>query len=318
MEDETDTPMDNIGTDNVEPSVTDNPDSIFDYHDPDEDNEEAEEANGTDDETVEAEAADETEEAEEDEGQETEDEPEQAAFSDDTEVELSDGTKQTVKELKDGYLRQSDYTRKAQEVANQRRTTEGEAQRIAAISEAFVDHIAKMMPNEPAPHLAQTNPAEYTRQKAAFDAAVAQLEKIIEVGNTAKETTQKFSQEDHQRTLQAEGQKLAEMFPETARPDKRQAFFGEVMEAATSLGYSDEELARVTDHRLIAMAHWAKRGMDAERAKEKAKAKVKDAPPAAPRKPGQTASKASKNRKAMQKARSTGRLDDVLAVDFDF
>ena len=302
-------------TDHVEPSPDDNPASVFDYRDPDEDTVETEEADGTDDETDEAKAED---EAESQEAEDDEDKPEQAAPDDNAEVDLPDGTKQTLGELKNGYLRQSDYTRKAQDVANIRRTTEAEAQRIAKVADAFVNHVANMLPPEPPPALAQADPAQYTRQKAAFDAAVAQVQSLVEIGGQAQETASMVSQEDHQRLLSDENSSLAAMFPETAKPESRKAFFDTVSEAATSLGYSPEELSRVTDHRLIALAFWAKRGMDGEKAKEQARAKVKDAPPTAPRKPGQSASKAGQSRKAMQRARSTGSLDDALNVDFDF
>jgi len=46
------------------------------------------------------------------------------------EVELSDGTKVSVEELKKGYLRDGDYRRKTQEVAAQRRQLEAERQMV--------------------------------------------------------------------------------------------------------------------------------------------------------------------------------------------
>lgn len=316
MQDEPNTPLEDSGTDNVAPSEDDTPD-IYDYFDPDEDQdtEETVEDAGTDDETDEAEADN------EDESQETEDDEDaepKVAISDETEVSLPDGSTLPLSELKKGYLRQSDFSRKTQELANVRSSTEAEAKRIAAVTDAFIDHIAAMLPPEPSPALAQRDPNAYTRQKAAYDVAVSQVQKIIEASEQAKETVQTFDSQSHQELLQRENQSLAEKFPETTKADTRQKFFSHVSEAAEAVGFSTDELTKVSDHRLFALAHWAKRGMEAEKAKEKAREKVKDAPPSAPRKPGQTAAKAGRNKEAMRKAVRSGRLDDVLAVDFDF
>jgi len=46
------------------------------------------------------------------------------SFDDNAEIELEDGVKTTLKELKGGYLRQSDYTKKTQELAEQRKELE--------------------------------------------------------------------------------------------------------------------------------------------------------------------------------------------------
>lgn len=48
------------------------------------------------------------------------------SFADDTEVDLGDGKKITFKELKSGYSRQDDYTRKTQELAEQRKALESD------------------------------------------------------------------------------------------------------------------------------------------------------------------------------------------------
>lgn len=312
MQDEANTLPEIGGTDNVAPSDDDNLD-IYDYFDPEEDTEEVVDDQRTDDETDEAEADDEAE------GQEADDDEEpKQPVSDEMEVSLPDGSTVPLAELKSGYLRQSDYTRKTQEIANVRSATEAEAKRIAAVTDAFIDHIAAMLPPEPPAALAQRDPNAFVRQKAAYDVAVSQVQKIIEASEQAKGTVQTFDSQRHKELIQRENQSLAEKFPETTKADTRQKFFSSVSEAAEIAGFTPDELSKVSDHRLFVLAHWAKRGMEAEKAKEKAREKVKDAPPSAPRKPGQTAAKAGRNKEAMRKAVRSGRLDDVLAVDFDF
>jgi hypothetical protein len=51
---------------------------------------------------------------------------EEPLFNDDTEIELGDDQKIKLSELKDGFLRQSDYTKKTQALADERKTFEAE------------------------------------------------------------------------------------------------------------------------------------------------------------------------------------------------
>ena len=296
------------GTDNAQLSESDTAED-WDYFDPDEqDTEEAPEEEATD------EGPDEGEEAQESET-EADEEPEEEP--DDVLVTLEDGAKVQLAELKKGYQRQADYTRKTQEVANQRQSLEADAQRLEGITQAFIDHISSMVPAEPNPSLALTNPNQYTAQKAQYDAAVAQVQKLIEIGSGPKEIKDGRAKEDHSRRIAEENRRLTEMFPKTATQDGRKQFFETVSSVASEVGFTPDEIRSVVDHRVFALAHWAKIGMESAKAKEKAKAKVEKAPPATPRKPGQTATKASGNREAMRKLARSGSIKDALAIDWD-
>lgn len=314
MTGEPDNLPDEGGTDNAALSEYDNPET-WTYFDPEEDNEEAPEVEGTDDEPGEV-------VAEEVEDQETveeadEDEPEAVTATADAVVQMDDGTTATVKDLISGNMRQADYTRKSQEVANARKAVEADATRIESITEAFVEHLSQMVPQEPDPALALTDATKYTQQKAQYDAAIAQVQRLIEIGNQPKEIKGAMSEADTQKTVAEENQKLADMFPETRTQDGRTKFFGAVQSVANEIGYSTEELQGVTDHRLFALAHWAKRGMDAGKAAAAAKAKAEKAPPATPRKPGQPAKQANRNAEAMRKLSRSGSIHDAVAVDWD-
>lgn len=312
MTDETDNaPLDEDATDNVDLSEDDTAEE-FDYFDPDEDTEEVEEPEATDDEPDEAEADAEEGEAEDQEAEGQDDED-----PDSVTVKLDDGTDVSLAELKKGYFRQNDYTRKTQEVANARKTVEADVQRMQRITEVFVDHISSLVPDAPDASLAYSDPAKYTAQKAQHEAAMAQVQKLVELGEAPKEISGAMSEDDRKKQLVEANQRLVEMFPEAADGEGRKAFFGNVQEVANEIGFSDEDLGSVTDPRIFALAHWAKKGMDAEKAKAKAKAKVAKAPPATPRKPGQGARKASGNAEAMRKLSRSGSLKDALAIDFD-
>jgi len=314
MTDETDNaPLDEDATDNVETSDDDTAED-WDYFDPDEDQdtEEAPEAEATDDDEEEGEPEEEVTD------EEAEPEAEPAVIDDDTAVvKLSDGTQVPLADLKSGYLRQNDYTRKTQELANERKTVEADVQRMQRITETFVDHLSGLIPDAPDTSLAYSDPNAYTAQKAQHEAAMAQVQKLIEMGNAPKEISDGMEKADRQKLLQTENDQLAQRYPETGTPEGRKQFFDEVQKTATSIGFTDEELSQVTDHRVFAALKMAARGEAAEQAKSKAKAKVAKAPPATPRKPGQGARKANGNVEAMRKLSRSGSLRDALAIDFD-
>ena len=315
MTDETDNVSDVDATDNVDLSEHDTAED-YDYFDPDEDTEEVEDANATDDEPDEDEAEAEEGEAEDQEAEGQDDDEPIEAFVEKLKAETP-RLAEYLSELEKGNLRQSDYTRKSQEVANQRKTVEADVQRMQRITETFVDHISKLVPDAPDASLALSNPNAYTAQKAQHEAAMQQVQQLIELGEAPKEISAAMSDADKQKQLQEGNQRLIEMFPEAAGGETRKAFFDNVQAVSNEIGFTDDELGTVTDPRIFALAHWAKKGMEAEKSRTAAKAKVAKAPPATPRKPGQGARKASGNAEAMRKLNRSGSLKDALAIDFD-
>jgi hypothetical protein len=296
--DETDT-LPQGGTESVTPE-SDTAEDNWDYFDPDEDTEAPAEA-ATDEGTEESVA----EEAEE---------PEAAGQP--AQIDLPDGTKVTLDEAVKGYLRQSDYTRKVTEVASQRKALEADLQVVEGITQTFIDHLTKMVPAMPDPAMALRDPNGYVRAKAQYDAAMAQVQQLIEIGKQPKQIGEKLSQSDMQAKIAAENAALAEKIPTVATPEGRRKFMESAAEAAQSAGFSMEDLQGVSDHRLFVLAHWANEGLKAAKARETAKAKVANVPPAAPRKPGQPA-QANRNADAMRKLARSGSIRDALKVDWE-
>lgn len=305
---EPDNTFDEDVTDNAPPTSDDDTENDYDYFDPDEDQdtEEVEQPDAPDDEgEAEPEATDVATEA-------------VAAYAEDTAVvKLSDGTEMPVAELKNGYLRQSDFTRKTQELANERKAVSSDVERMQRITTAFVDHLTALVPDPPSPSLAMTDPAKYVSQKAQHEAAMGQVQKLIEMGSVSKEVGAAMSGADKQRQIQEANARLVEMFPEAASGKGREAFFNGVQSAANDLGFSNDDLTAVRDPRVFALAHWAAKGMAAEKAKAAAKAKVAAAPPATPRKPGQGARQANGNAAAMRRLTRSGSIHDAVKIDWD-
>ncbi len=300
MTDETNTP--DPGIEGVDAQAPDTAEQ-WDYYDPDEDQdtEEVTEEAATEDEAEEEPAAEEAEVA-------PEAEADVQAY-----VTLGDGNKVTVAELAKGYLRASDYTRKTQEVATVRKTVEADAKRIETINQTFIDHLSTLVPAAPDSALALRDPNAYVRAKAQHEAAIAQVQKLIEIADQTKQVTSQISEAERQELIADENRKLSDRIPEVATDQGRQKFFARAAEAANEMGFSMDELRGVTDHRMFVMAHYAKIGMEAMKARTVAKTKAQAAPPVAPRKPGQGAT-AKGNADAMRKLARTGNIKDAMAA----
>jgi hypothetical protein len=307
MNDEHDNPPVEAGTDNVTPQADDTSED-WDYFDPDEDQ---------DTEAV-------TEEAETDDGTGATDEeatpdetPAEVEAAHDAVVTMADGSKMKVADLIQGQLRQSDYTRKAQEVATQRKTLETESKRLESISQAFIDHLSSLVPDAPEAALAYQDPAKFMQQKAIHEAALAKVQELVKIGEQPKAIADGLTKQQRAEKLAEENRMLAEKFPATAQREGRDKFFSDVAATAEQVGFSLDELGSVTDHRIFAALHYATLGMKAERAREAARAKVSNVPPVAPKRPGQGAKAPTGNAEAMKRLNRSGSIRDALAIDWE-
>lgn len=325
---------DNLSTDGTEsahPLTEDNPQE-WDFYDPDEDQDNgevqaeaepgAEEQEATEEEAETAEEQEDT--SEDDEGQseaeaeEAEEEEPGAEPDDGVKVKLQDGNEVSLADLKRGYMQQADYSRKTVEIANQRKDLQAQAERIDRTVEAFATFLSNQIPEEPSINLSVTNPSEYVQKKAAYDAAIAQVNSLIEYARDPREVKQELSDGDRKTRLQEENQKLISAFPQAADPEKREAFFKDAFSAARDLGFTDDETKQVMDHRIYGLAYWAKKGMEAEKARKAAKKKVADVPPVAqPKRQKSQAPAKRQNKDAMRRLAKTGSIYDAVQVDFD-
>lgn len=315
------------GTESAQPSTSLDDLANLDIFDPEEDNEETGTEQESTDETVETgdetngqeteEAADanETEQEAEGEGEADASNPEP---KDDVTVSVN-GERLALSELKSGYMRQADYSRKTQDVATKRRDLEALSARVTNSVNAIAEFLVKQLPEAPDLTLAATDPAAYVQKKALHDASMAQINEILSKVGDVKEVGNKLTDEQRSELLQAENAKLAEAFPAVATSDGRKKFFQSAAGAARELGYTDQEIQAVTDHRMFALAHYARLGMQAEKAKAKAAQKVQNVPPVAPQKrqPGVNAATAQRNKDAVKRLSRTGSIDDAMAIDFD-
>ncbi|MGL4527858.1 MAG: hypothetical protein ACRCUC_12845, partial [Aestuariivirga sp.] len=139
--------------------------------------------------------------------------------------------------------------------------------------------LSKQIPPPPDFSLSLTDPLAHYQQMQAHDAAVKQLQAVIEQSKSVKEVGNKLSAEQQQELVQRENAALLEKLPHLKDRAKFETFAKEITSFAQDLGFSADELAGLTDHRQILTLHYARKGMMADKAKATVQQKVAKAPP---------------------------------------
>lgn len=232
---------------------------------------------------------------------------------------LPSGEKVSTKELISGYMKEKDYRLKSQIVAHKGKELDALTARVTHTVDALANYLASQLPDEPTQALAVQNPSEYVRQKAIYDAALGQIQMILNAGAEPKQIADALSEEATESKLAEENAALIAAFPELTKPEARDKFFSDAFRAGEELGFTQQEMAGFTDHRYLKVMHWALKGMQAEKARSKAMAKVENAPPITPATKAKSpaAAQARKNQDAMKRLAKTGSIKDALLVDFD-
>lgn len=170
----------------------------------------------------------------------------------------------TIDELRLGYMRQDDYQRKTQEVSKVKQTAHEEAMRaVAQLQErntqelkaldAFITQIAAPeMQGVNWNTLATTDPAEFVRLSHRAN----QLQTI------KQQVSQKLQQADQQRIQQSEAQRAQALQQAQAQlaaeiPNWNESLQQALVKSGREYGYTDDELAKIDDPRLVKILHAA-------------------------------------------------------------
>lgn len=295
-----------------------------------------------DDSPVEAEADTEGEEEddteEEQEPEETEDEPEAEEETEEPEAEeeedsepvytTPDGEEVTLEELKRGFLRQSDYTKKTQEVAQQRQTLQQGFQALEQHNQVIAEHLSLAL-NVVEPQLAElaqtdwdslaTNDAyEYAEKKAAFEQAQARYSRLQQAAQATVAQEQQRQAQAKAAMTQQEQQKLQMALPDLADPKQGPKLARAIKDYALSSGLSEKEASSITDHRLVVMLNKARLFDEMNQSSLTAAKKKLSKSPKKVARAGQPSSKADQNSTKVAELRNrvkrSGSADDLVEL----
>ncbi|MDT4831070.1 hypothetical protein FQZ97_645620 [compost metagenome] len=278
---------------------------------------------------------DETEQAEEDsvevEGEtesETTEEAEsvsEATLKDDTLVDVN-GQNVPLRELRDGYLRRSDYTRKTQELKQHMNTYALQQKEIATIrAEVLENHNqairvfnATFNMSEPDwDYLSANEPDLYIAARHDWD---KKLQAIAAMESTRRELVAK----DERATLEQVAIKqmqaldeLSEKYPtEFGDATRQRGLLNEVGGYLANLGYDEAEIVNIADSRIIETAYKAMKYDAMTQRKAEVVKKIQSKP--ALTMPGSVTAKPNTKDQSIQKdrqrLRESGRLEDAAAL----
>lgn len=239
--------------------------------------------------------------------------------ADGIELEVDEG------ELVKGYSRTKDYTQKTQALAEERRKFVEEdlapvraerqlyAERLDALHTAVTSLLPETEPdwNEVR---TRTTPEEFTEAFAQWRGQMQRVEKI----KAEQARVRDLQVQDEQRMtmvrLVEEKAKLEAALPDLKDPEKGKGLRDDLTAYARSLGFTEEGLSAVEDHRLLVMLDKARRYDEAQARKPKIEDKIDRAletiKPSAPR----LRPKNSETERAKTRLAETGRVEDAATL----
>ena len=226
-------------------------------------------------------------------------------------------------ELINGYQRSKDYTQKSQALAEQRKAIDAERGHLEQVKQERMAYAQKLQAldsflsqqnrGEDLEVLKETDPIGYAVKVAEQSQREKQLSVVRAEQNRIAQQQQAEQQQNLQNHLKYESDKLTSVIPELATP-KGDAIRKEIREYAKSVGWSDQELSSVYDHRAVLTLYKAMKFEQLQKGKPDTLKKVQQAPKML--KPGTSTpnTKSAQDKQVMQKLRQSGKVRDAAAA----
>ena len=238
-----------------------------------------------------------------------------------------DGMEQEMpeEEVVKGYLRQSDYTRKTQELSEARKRFE--AEEVAAVREEreyYKQNVERLLSvlNELDPdrepdwveESKRLAPEEFSQRYTAYKSRQQAKEKLNAEHARMRELHEQETSRERATRLAKELEALEAAIPEMKDPEKGKVLREDLTAYAKSLGFSDDDIGNIEDHRALVILDKARRYDESLKRRPTVEAKVEKAiaglkPAGAPAKP-----KAKEVESLRTKLKSGGSVDDAAAL----
>lgn len=225
------------------------------------------------------------------------------------EVEIDGKLFAVPEEIKDGYLRQSDYTKKTQEVAQARRQVETmlqAANQAVQASQQFADIIGQIKSADASlqafhglnwNELRATDPVEYATKQADFARWQSYREGLVRNLQDAKQRVDYAQAQEMAQRVQQGAQLLSQQIPGWGEQRMK-----EIRAAAQRYGYQDAELDSITDPRAVLVLHKAAEYDKLQASRVSRAQQLKNLPPVA-----KPSARSGQDKAAIQKARENFR-----------
>ena len=265
------------------------------------------------------ELSDETTEEQSEEGEETEEEEQPTEVYtvkvDGKEVEV------TLDELQKGYSRTQDYTRKTQQIAETRKAVEAEAGAIRAERQQYAQLLGALkqqLESTEAPvdmdRLYNEDPIEWVRQSEVMRQKQDKLAAIQSEQQRLSQLTAQQRAQEMNAHLATQQEALIQAVPEWKDSKKAQAEKALLVEFGKKIGFSDDELKNVYDHRAVVALRKAALYDQMMSKRGQIKPVINNGPrPAKPSAAGRV-STTTESTRAKQRLAKSGRVDDAASA----
>ncbi len=223
-------------------------------------------------------------------------------------IDLGDGLKVTLDQIREGFMLKADHTRKTQALAEERRAIEHiRAQKLAALEQA----LGQLREQATGPSSLQALLAEDpVNGLAKFAQQVDRMQQLAAARDLARQ-----QREDHLAAARAERDKYLAQHYWTS-PAETEKGLAEALSYAKSYGYDDDYLAAaLNDHNVVTILDKARKFDELQAGKARLERLVADKPKLV--KPGAKVSAQAAHSSAAQSARgrlkASGSLSDAVA-----
>ena len=228
----------------------------------------------------------------------------------------------TKSEIQSGYLRQADYTRKTQALAEERKQYHAVVQQAQEQEKVYsqllpvmVQRMQQYMPQPPKPELIDADPVSYMKQKEAYEREMGDLQAAQAEMQRMSQKSQVEQEQQLQALVAQNAQMLPELIPEWKEAKNYERDRIKLRDYLKSRNFSDQEIDNAYDARIVALAYDAMRWRELKNSKPKQSEPLEKAlrpSVTAPTKPVNTQTKATVE--ARKRLAKTGSIRDAAAV----
>lgn len=227
----------------------------------------------------------------------------------------------TLDELQKGYSRTQDYTRKTQQIAETRKAVEAEASAIRAEREQYAQLLGALkqqLESTEAPvdmdRLYNEDPIEWVRQSEVMRQKQDKLAAIQSEQQRLSQLTAQQRAQEMQAHLATQQEALIQAVPEWKDSKKAQAEKALLVEFGKKIGFSDDELKNVYDHRAVIALRKAALYDQMMSKRGQIKPVINNGPrPAKPSAAGRV-STTTESTRAKQRLAKSGRVNDAASA----
>lgn len=234
----------------------------------------------------------------------------------------SDGTEKqvTLDQLKQSYAGQDYIQRRMQEVAQMEKQFQAQTQQLAQREQQLmqleqqVQQFGMTPPEPPSKELFDEDPIGYMQQKMEYDEAVVQFNQRASQMQQLRAQQQAQTQAQQNAFKQQQAQILAERLPDIVHPEKGDKLKSDLFNVGVSYGFSEQEMANVTDARYILALNDALKWRRLQQKKTKAAKGTESTTPVVKAGAKRRASEgeAAAKKKQQQRLQKSGRIEDAI------